>query len=145
MNATSHNELIGTVTIGLGEGKYYMSLPPYAKQFKKKLEFKPYPATLNLIVKNNEAKGFIENLKLIYIEGFKIKKRTFGSLNCHLVRLRINKAGRKFIIDGAIAIPEIIHHSKDIIEVIAPVSLKDKFGLKNGDIVTLLNKNDKNA
>ncbi len=38
----------GKVFSGLGEGKYYVSLQGYKKQFEEKLGFTPYPGTLNL-------------------------------------------------------------------------------------------------
>ena len=40
--------LSGTVVSGIGEGKYYMSLPAYKQQFKVVLGFEPYPGTLNI-------------------------------------------------------------------------------------------------
>ena len=44
----SHYELSGVVINGLGEGKYYMSLDPYRKQFLRHLGFEPFSGTLNL-------------------------------------------------------------------------------------------------
>ena len=40
--------LNGAVVSGIGEGKYYMSLPAYKEQFKTHLGFEPYPGTLNI-------------------------------------------------------------------------------------------------
>ena len=44
----AHYALSGVVVNGLGEGRYYMSLEPYKKQFLRHLGFEPYPGTLNL-------------------------------------------------------------------------------------------------
>ena len=41
-------KLFGRVVSGKGEGKYYMSLPPYKEKFKNILEFEPYEGTLNI-------------------------------------------------------------------------------------------------
>ena len=48
--------LKGIIFTGLGEGAYYMSLEGYKKQFKKHLNFIPYPGTLNLRMANNKNK-----------------------------------------------------------------------------------------
>ena len=47
--AKSSNSLSisGTITSGMGEGAYYMSMKGYTKQFKSKLGYIPYPGTLN--------------------------------------------------------------------------------------------------
>ena len=43
--------LKGTIIKGLGEGAYFMSMPHYKKEIKKKLGFDAYPGTLNIKIK----------------------------------------------------------------------------------------------
>ena len=38
-------------------------------------------------------------------------------------------------VDGAVIMPKRTHYSKDVLEVIAPVSLRERLGLKDGDEV----------
>ena len=116
-------ELTGIITKGIGEGRYYVSLDGYQKQFKEKLGFKAYPGTLNLRVKRPEALEFISSLKPVAINGFETKDRTFGKLSAY--KIKINST------TGAIIVPERSRHEEDIIEAIAPVNLKQKLKLKD--------------
>jgi len=116
-------EVTGIITKGIGEGRYYVNLPQYQKQFKEKLGFKAYPGTLNLRVKQSEALEFISSLEAVEISGFETKDRTFGKLTGY--KIRINN------IKGAIIIPERSRHEEGIIELIAPYDLKKKLGLKD--------------
>ena len=124
------NELFGHVSSGIGEGKYYVGLANYQKQFEKELGFKAYPGTLNLKVKKSDAMNFLNNLKPITINGFKTKTRTFGSLTCY--KIEVNS------IEAAIVIPERARHSEDIVEVIAPVYLRGRLKLKDKDKVKVV-------
>ncbi len=63
----------------------------------------------------------------IKIEGFKTKERTFGEVKAF--KCRINGIG------GAIVIPQRTHYPKNVIEIIAPVKLREVLGLKDGDWV----------
>ncbi|ERH01041.1 MAG: transcriptional regulator of a riboflavin/FAD biosynthetic operon [Halonotius sp. J07HN6] len=40
--------LTGSVTSGMGEGKHYITLPGYERQFETKLGYTPFPGTLNI-------------------------------------------------------------------------------------------------
>src|SRR3989338_5073601 len=65
------------ITSGLGEGKYYMSLQGYKKQFAKRLGFEPFEGTLNLEVDAAQVNNFLLNAECVYVEGFNTKERTF--------------------------------------------------------------------
>ncbi len=120
-------ELKGTVEKGIGEGKYYMSMKQYQQQFSSKLGFDAYPGTLNLKVSKVDAMTFLSNLEPVIINGFTTKSRTYGSLTCY--KIKINS------IEGAIVIPERTRHEEEIFEIIAPVYLRGKLNLKDGDIL----------
>ena len=122
-------ELYGFVTKGIGEGSYYVGLDGYQRQFRKKLGFKAYPGTLNIKVDEKDALSFLNLLELIDINAFSTKKRTYGPLKCY--KIKING------ISAAIVVPERARHGKEIIEVIAPVYLRDKLGLKENQKIRL--------
>jgi len=122
-------ELNGSVTTGVGEGRYYVGLNGYQKQFQRKLGFRAYPGTLNLIVAQKDALSFLSSLKIIEVSDFKTKKRTYGSLKCY--KVKIND------INGAVVVPERARHGKEVMELIAPVYLRCKLGLKDKDKVKL--------
>ncbi len=119
--------LSGKVITGMGEGQYYISLEGYRIQFKEKLGFDPYPGTLNIKLDPSSIelrKGISAN---ITISGFISQNRTFGRGTCFNVRMSD--------IRGAVIIPERTHYPEDIIEIIAPVNLREYLNLKDGSAV----------
>lgn len=125
------NELTfqGAVRTGLGEGAYYMGLPTYQEQFRKKLNMKPYPGTLNLKIDPAEFQQFIEEKRLIPIEGFKTKERSFGGIDAY--RVTVNGA------DSALIIPKRTSHDSTMVEIISETYFRSAFKLKDGDRVTI--------
>jgi riboflavin kinase, archaea type len=122
----------GTVFTGLSEGSYYMSLDGYKKQFISKLGFDPFPGTLNLRVSKedlNDRKS-LETYPFVYIEGFANEKRTYGPAKCF--RATVNDE-----VKSAIVLPIRAHYGEDVVELIAPVSLRKRFKLKDGDRVSV--------
>lgn len=116
--------LSGKVIRGLGEGQYYISLDGYRIQFLEKLGFDPYPGTLNVKLDANSIdmrKKINESIKIM---GFTDQNRTFGKGSCFRVRISD--------IEGAVITPERTHYPEDIIEIIAPVNLRDHLNLKDG-------------
>ncbi|MFH1234022.1 MAG: DUF120 domain-containing protein, partial [Candidatus Diapherotrites archaeon] len=120
----------GTVASGLGEGAYYLSQKNYSSQLRKLLGFAPFIGTLNLKVDLPRLENFLSGAKKIHVNGFKTDERSFGALKCFPVR--INKK-----VEGAIIMPERTTHPKEIIELIAPLHLRKKFGLRDGERVSL--------
>ncbi|RLG72847.1 MAG: riboflavin kinase [Thermoprotei archaeon] len=124
----------GIVTTGLGEGRYYLMLNGYIKQFREKLGFKPYPGTLNLKLKNLEdvvKKARLLKTPGIVIEGFSNGIRTYGRVKAF--KARINDLTD----DVAVVLPERTSHGFDILEIIAPFNIRERLGLKDGDEVTV--------
>lgn len=123
--------LTGSVISGLGEGKYYMSLEPYRQQFSTHLGFEPYPGTLNIriLASSLPVRKKIDALDWIRIKGFSADGRTFGDAKC--LPCRIDN------VSCAIVVPGRTHYPEDIIEVIAPVALRRRFGIEDTDSVTV--------
>ena len=122
--------ITGTVFTGLKEGSYYMSRDGYRRQFVSKLGFDPFPGTLNLKVNKenlNERKK-LETYPSVYIEGFANENRTYGPAKCF--RALVNDE-----IKCAIVMPIRAHYGEDVVELIAPISLRNKFNLVDGDTV----------
>lgn len=123
------NILRGKLVTGLGEGQYYISLEGYRTQFIEKLGFDPYPGTLNLKL---DEKSIVQRKRIngnIRISGFTDQNRTFGNGSCFNVMI----SGIK----GAVIIPERTHYPEDIIEIIAPVNLRDYLKVKDGSSVAV--------
>jgi riboflavin kinase len=122
-------ELQGTLTTGLEEGSFFMSLEPYIIGIEKKLKFAPFKGTLNLKVNSQEAKKFIKSIELKTIEGFKKGIKKFGYVKCYPCKIKH--------IPCAIIVPEFTRHGSDIVEVIAEVYLRGTLNLKDGDKLTI--------
>lgn len=122
--------ITGTVFTGLKEGSYYMSRDGYRKQFISKLGFHPFPGTLNLKVSKenlNDRKN-LETYPSVYIEGFANENRTYGPAKCF-------RAIANDEVKCAVVMPIRAHYGEDVVELIAPISLRKKFDLVDGDTV----------
>ncbi len=124
-------ELEGNVLTGLGEGQYYINIPGYRKQFEEKLHFIPFPGTLNvqLSEKSSVLRNLLREIQTVRIDGFNDGERTFGGGNCYSVSIGGIKA--------AVISPERTHYPSDLIEIIAPVKLRDTLKLEDGDRVVI--------
>jgi riboflavin kinase len=125
-------ELEGTIVSGLGEGKYYLSIRGYTKQFEELLDFAPYPGTLNIKLADESAAARVrlDNIAPVYISSFKTSNRTYGGIKSYIASI----GG----IDGAIIVPDRSHYHNDIIETIAPVSIKKTLKIDNGDPIKVV-------
>jgi len=117
----------GTVTRGIGEGALFMSMEHYKKEIKEKLGFDAFPGTLNIKTKENWQHS-LEKKDKITINGFEKDGKKFGGATCYMAKLNG--------IDGSIIIPEINKH-KEILEFIAPIHIKSKLNIKDGDKVKI--------
>ena len=132
-SSPSHVELKGTLVSGMGEGAYYMSLKGYTQQFKSKINYIPFPGTLNVRLDKKvyqEAIQQFDSFDGITIEGFSDGKRTYGWVKCF--HAKINKS-----IDCELIILERTHHDDSVIELISKVCIRKSGKLKDGSLVTI--------
>jgi riboflavin kinase len=125
-----HVTITGKVSTGLGEGQYYLNRTKYKRQLKQKLGYEPYEGTLNLSVNESEMVKLemLPESKKIHIDGFKAEGRTFGAATCIPVKIAD--------VNCTIVLPQRSHHVK-VLEIISAQYLRDEFGLKDGDELTL--------
>ena len=73
--------LTGTVTTGMGEGKHYISLPGYERQFEERLGYTPFPGTLNVDLDESSirARGELGAQASIPIDSWEDDDRTYGA------------------------------------------------------------------
>jgi riboflavin kinase len=118
----------GKVFSGDGEGAKFVKLPWVKKQITEKLGFIPYHGTLNIRLTEGDfnLKKSLKEAKTIEIsptEGF-----------CR------GRCLTAYFLDNlkcAIVIPEVENCREDVIEVIASMNLREKFSLKDGDVVEI--------
>ena len=136
----SHIELKGTLVSGMGEGAYYMSLKGYTKQFKKKIDYIPFPGTLNISLSKSEyieAVMQFDALDGVMINGFSDGKRTYGWVKCF--KAKLNKSA-----DCHLIRLERTLHDKTIIELISKSHIRKTARLSDGSKVTIqVNLNSK--
>jgi riboflavin kinase len=129
MNYNSKN-IIGRVVSGKGEGRYYMSLPPYKEKFKNILGFEPYEGTLNIKL---EQEIDLNRLNPIEIDDFYYNGTKYYGVRMIPVKIH----AKNYCVDGAIVFPKKTEHSKNIIELISPIKLRKYLSLKNNDIIKI--------
>jgi len=129
-------ELHGHLITGLGEGQYYIGLDGYKHQFEKILDFTPFPGTLNVKLTDlsNSLRNRIDTINASTISGFTDGERTFGGGKCYPVKIEE--------IDGAVIVPDRSHYPDDLLEIIAPVNLRNTLRLKDGDQIKVIVGND---
>jgi len=126
-------ELKGTLVSGMGEGAYYMSLKGYTKQFKSKINYIPFPGTLNVKLHEKEyieAAQQFRTLAGVTIKGFCDSKRTYGWVKCFKAKLNNS-------IDCELIILERTHHDDSIIELISKTNIRKTVKLLDNSKLTI--------
>ena len=110
----------GNVVSGLGKGRMYVR--QYQDYFEKFLGFRCYPGTLNLQIDKLPSFNYDKKIAIV-------PTKPFGIVDCY--RIRINK---KY--EGAIIIPHKTRHGKEIIEIVAPINIREQLHVNDGDELT---------
>lgn len=117
----------GAVYSGKGEGKKFVALPWVTEQIADKLGFNPYPGTLNLhlTAESSSKKRYLNKTKGLLIEpqpGF-----FYGLL------FRATVSGAKC----AVILPLVPNYPRDVLEIVASTSLRERLGLVDGSVLTV--------
>jgi len=128
--------LSGTITTGMGEGKHYISLSGYERQFESKLGYTPFPGTLNLDLDESSVRSRPElsAQASVPIDSWEDGDRTFGAATCYPARL---EADAEVYEPTHVIVPDRTHHDEDSLELIAPEKLRDTLALDDGDTVSI--------
>lgn len=102
-------------------------MPWVIRQIKVTLGFEPYPGTLNVLLSQKSPK-FEEMLNRT--RGTKILAED-GYSNGILIKSTIDN------IECAIVIPEIVNYPKEILEIVAPMNLRELLKLEDGDEIKI--------
>ena len=117
----------GTVFSGTGQGKKFVDLPWVKQQIEEKLGFSPYSGTLNIRLTEEsvekrilleKAEGIEVEPQLGYCPGA-LFKACIGALEC------------------AAVFPKVPNYPSDVLEIIAPVCLREHLKLVDGSLVTV--------
>ncbi len=129
--------LEGTITGGMGEGRHYISLPGYKRQFEDRLGYEPFPGTLNVALTEESVRrrSAVASLEPITIDGWEDDERTYGPAVCYPATIETADGDRYE--DAHTIAPERTHHDEDQLEVIAPVKLREELALTDDEHVTV--------
>ncbi len=117
--------MMGIVTSGRGEGRKYILLEEYKKQFIEKLGIEPFPGTLNLKV-GKEIVNDLRKINGIEVKGF-IDDKEYGNVKAFPIKFKNE--------DAFLILPEKSKY-EDVVEIVAKENLREKYKLKNGDKVS---------
>jgi riboflavin kinase len=123
----------GAVFSGMFQGGYYISQPGYRDQIREKLGFDPFPGTLNvrLVGDYRESRRALGGWPAVVLEGFRSEDRAFGGARCYPLLV----GG---VVEGALIVADRSGYDLSVMEVIAAVDLRERFGLEDGDLVRLV-------
>jgi riboflavin kinase, archaea type len=117
----------GTVITGEGNGKKYLALPWVKQQVEEKVGFTPFLGTLNL------------KLTAASIEGRKLLNKSNAATICPAEGYCLGLLFKASIaeLNCAVILPQIKNYPENVLEVVAPVNLRGKLKVKDGNAVTV--------
>jgi len=123
-------KITGKLTDGIGDGKYYLSLPGYKNSIKETFGILPYPGTLNIKLDKDEIwkKGALFEGALL-IPGFRHDGRSFGELF-----VKTCKLGEASVVA---VLPKRTHHPYEILELVSDKNLRKALKIKSGDRISV--------
>jgi riboflavin kinase len=117
----------GTVFSGKGRGKKFVELPWFKRQVEEKLGFSPYPGTLNLLLTDKN----VENRRLLEISDSLTVEPQTGYYSGIMFRAKIDA------MECAVVIPIMPNYPNDVLEITAPVCLREQLKLVDGTVVAV--------
>ena len=117
----------GKVIKGVGESKGFLSIDWVAEALREAFQFTPFPGTLHLTLDDPHAQGILKEkgrMRLVH--------RTEGFCDAILVKGALNGT-----YECGVVIPLVEKYDGSLLEVVAPVHLKETLHIDDGDVVTL--------
>lgn len=116
----------GKVAAGRGQGEYFTQLNWVCTQLSIKFGFEPVAGTFNVKL-SSEDEARLETLN--GFAGVRITSPDLGFCDAKCFPARIGT------ISGALVIPLVEKYPHDILEIVAPVKLRQALGVKDNDLV----------
>jgi CTP-dependent riboflavin kinase len=128
--------LTGVVFSDLGQAASFMSLDWVQAALKERLGFAPYPATLNLRLQSQEELSAWRRIKAGET-GIDLPPSGAAFCRARLYPVTVLSPFEGDKLDGAILLPDVEGYPPDKIEVVAPIGIKDRLKIRDGDPLTL--------
>ncbi len=137
-SVSGERKLEGIIFSDLGAAADFMALDWVQQRLKQSLGFLPFPATLNLRPRTHEDAMAWEKVQR-ELTGVDLFPPRSGFCAAQLFLIEISRAAMAdgVVVKGAVLVPKVANYPKDKIEIVAPVRLKDHFGVDDGDQLTV--------
>lgn len=120
----------GVLVSGAGEGAYFVGLDWVRKEIRRVAGFDPYPGTLNLRLLDADALPRWSWIRRA--AGAPLTPPEPGSCGGRLIAAIVGG-----LVQAAVVVPEITRYGDDLLEIVAPVHLRTRLGLRDGEMVRL--------
>ena len=125
--------ITGRLIKGRGEGAGFTQLPWVKEAFARILGFEPYPGTVNLRVDlSTEAKDALRSIR--ESGGIRMpppEGSGFCAARCFRARLGAGCS-------AGLVIPEVEGYYEDVLELVAPVNVRETLGVSEGDPIEVV-------
>lgn len=128
MKEKSTVHLFGTVQSGLNQAVFFTQLDWVKEQCSKLIGFTPIPGTLNVQVAKASASQWE-----VLVKSCQLLLNPPGPDFCPALLLPCQISG----VNGAAVVPLVPEYPKTLVEILAPIKLRDHLRLRDGDIVEL--------
>jgi CTP-dependent riboflavin kinase len=130
------SRLTGIIFSDMGQASVFMALDWVQDLLMQRLGYHPFPATLNV---RPQGAQDVATWRRVQSDtpGTPLTAATESHCGATLYRVDIWGKADSEKVGGAVLVPEVDHYPKDKIEIIAPVRLKDHFGVGDGDPLIL--------
>ena len=120
----------GVIYTDLGKAGDFIQIDWVRRQFQEKLAIDPFPGTLNLRAEDGQSLAQLRSLR--DMAGIEImpQAKDFCTAKCFKVLVE----GK---IAGALILPHVADYPLEKMEIVAPVSIKQTLGVKDGDLLVL--------
>lgn len=130
-------KLTGTVFSDLGRASVFMALDWVQRALLETLGYAPFPATLNLRPRTPDDELIWRQVQREWKGAPLPTEAGACSAQVYLVEITRPVLMGNRSVRGAVLLPAVIDYPADKIEVVAPMRLKDKFNVGDGDSLTL--------
>jgi riboflavin kinase, archaea type len=117
----------GKVVRGVGESKGFLTIDWVSARLQEAFSFQSFPGTLNISLHDPGAQRALKEKGRI-----RLVHRTEGFCDAILVKGLINEKH-----ECGVVIPLVDGYDERLLEVVAPVNLKETLHINDGDVVTL--------
>jgi CTP-dependent riboflavin kinase len=121
--------LRGVVEAGTGEAASFMSLDWVRREISRLAGFDPYPGTLNVRLLDDH----VERWRAIRTQdGLRVTPPDPAQCGARLVPVVVSGDIRAGVI-----VPDVTRYGAHVLEIVAPVHLRSRCWLRNGDVLAL--------